>query len=144
MKLYIDRDNENDAGVLGIEGVTVVDLADDEDDGEDWLCDSPGQERTEGVREVTVSDELSEEEKTEIRTLPDDFEDVLLDVPGVTTLGVHDIKLTTNEPVRTNPYPLPFVSRDTVCKEVQKMIEAGVIEPSILFTHSYCEEEGRD
>lgn len=67
LKLCIDRDNENDAGVLGIAGVAVVDLADDEDDGEDELCDSPGQERTEGAREVTVSDELSEEEeKTEI------------------------------------------------------------------------------
>lgn len=135
LKLYIDRDKENDAGVLGIAGVAVVDLADDEDDGEDELCDSPGQERTEGAREVTVSDELSEEEKTEIRTLLDDFEDVLSDVPGVTTLGVHDIKLTTNEPVRTKPYPLPFVSRDTVCEEVRKMIEAGVIEPS---SSPYC------
>lgn len=130
-----DRDNENDAGVLGIAGVAVIDLADDEDDGEDELCDSPGQERTEGAREVTVSDELSEEEDTEIRTLLDDFEDVLSDVPGVTTLGVHDIKLTTNEPVRTKPYPLPFVSRDTVCEEVRKMIEAGVVEP---LSSPYC------
>lgn len=40
MKLYIDRNNENDAGVLGVAGVAVVDLADDEDDGEDELCDS--------------------------------------------------------------------------------------------------------
>lgn len=135
LKLYIDRNNENDAGVLGIAGVAVVDLADDEDDGEDELCDSPGQKRTEDAREVTVSDELSEEEKTEIQTLLDDFEDVLSDVPGVTTLGVHDIKLTTNEPVRTKPYPLPFVSRDTVCEEVRKMIEAGVIEPS---SSPYC------
>lgn len=53
----------------------------------------------------------------------------------MTTLGVHDIKLTTNEPVRTKPYPLPFVSRDTVCEEVRKMIEAGVIEPS---SSPYC------
>lgn len=135
LKLYIDRDNENDAGVLGIAGVAVVDFADDEDDGEDELCDSPGQKRTEGAREVTVNDELSEEEKTEIRTLLDDFEDVLSDVPGVTTLGVHDIKLTTNKPVRTKPYPLPFVSRDTVCEAVRKMIEAGVIEPS---SSPYC------
>lgn len=48
----------------------------------------------------------------------------------MTNLGVHDIKLTINEPVRSKPYPLPFVSRDTVCEEVRKMIEAGVIEPS--------------
>lgn len=135
LKLYIDRDNEHDAGVLGIARVAVVDLADDEDDGEDELCDSAGQERTEGAREVTESDELSKEEKTEIRTLLDDFEDVLSDVPCVTTLGVHDIKLTTNEPVRTKPYPLPFVSRDTVCEEVRRMIETGVIEPS---SSPYC------
>lgn len=58
LKLYINRNNENDAGVLGIAGVAVVDLADDEDDGEDELCDSPGQERTEGAREVTVMNSL--------------------------------------------------------------------------------------
>lgn len=114
LKLYIDRDNGNDAGVFGIAGVAVLDLALDEDYGEDELCDSPGQKRTEGAREATVGDELSEEEKTEIRTLLDDFENVLSDNRGVMTLGVHDIKLTTNEPVRTKPYPLPFVSRDTV------------------------------
>lgn len=92
LKLYIDRDNENDAGVLGIAGVAVVDPADDEDDGEDELCDSPGQGRMEGAGEVKVSDELSEEEKSEIRTLLDDFKDVLSNVPGVTNFGVQDDK----------------------------------------------------
>lgn len=66
LKLYIDRDNENDVGVLGIVGVVVVDFVDDEDDGEDELCDFLGQERIEGVREVIVSDEFFEEEKIEI------------------------------------------------------------------------------
>lgn len=42
LKLYIDRDNENDVGVLGIVGVVVVDFVDDEDDGEDELCDFLG------------------------------------------------------------------------------------------------------
>lgn len=46
----------------------------------------------EGAGEVKVSDELSEEEKSEIRTLLDDFKDVLSNVPGVTNFGVQDDK----------------------------------------------------
>lgn len=60
----------------------------------------------------------------------DEFSDVLSDLPGLTTLGVHQIKLTSEKPIRSKPYPLSFTSRDTVCEEVRKMLEAGVIEPS--------------
>lgn len=60
----------------------------------------------------------------------DEFSDVFSDLPGLTTLGVHQIKLTSDKLISTKPYQLPFSSRDTVCEEVRKILEAGVIEPS--------------
>lgn len=71
----------------------------------------------------------------------DTNEDILSDVPGVTILGVHYNKLSIEEPIRTKPYSLPFVSLYTVCKEVCKIIRlhnakfmaivAGVFGPGI-------------
>lgn len=68
----------------------------------------------------------------------DTNEDILSDVPGVTILGVHYNKLTTDEPIRTKPYSLPFVS---LCEEVCKIIRlhnvnfmaivAGMFAPGI-------------
>ncbi|XP_061184347.1 uncharacterized protein LOC133192347 [Saccostrea echinata] len=111
-------------------GAAVLDLDDDGESDDEMLCDSPGETRKEGPTDVKVSDELTENEKADIKALLDDFSDVLTDVPGLTNLGVHHIKLTNDQPIRTKPYPLPFISRDVVCDEVKKMLEVGVIEPS--------------
>ena len=51
-------------------------------------------------------------------------------MPGLTNLGEHDIKLLNKEPIKSKPYPLPHALRGEVTKEVQKMIDLGVVEPS--------------
>ncbi|XP_062613758.1 uncharacterized protein LOC134275492 [Saccostrea cucullata] len=132
LKLYIDRANESndETGVLGVVGAAVLDLDDDGESDDELLCDSLGETKKEGPADVKVSDELTENEKAEVKTLLEDFSDVLSDVPGLTNLGVHHIKLTSDQPIRTKPYPLPFTSKDVVCDEVRKMVEAEVIEPS--------------
>lgn len=127
LKLYVER--ESDIDILGIAGVAVVDI-EDEDDGNETLVDSPREARKEGSIDVTVSAELTDDQCNDVHVLLDEFSDVLSDLPGLTTLGVHQIKLTSDKPIRSKPYPLPFTSRDTVCEEVRKMLEAGVIEPS--------------
>ena len=42
----------------------------------------------------------------------------------------HDIKLTTDTPVRVKQYPLPYSMMQAVNDEVRSMIELGVIERS--------------
>ena len=42
----------------------------------------------------------------------------------------HDIKLTTDTPVRVKQYPLPHSMMQAVNDEVRSMIELGVIERS--------------
>ena len=51
-------------------------------------------------------------------------------MPGLTNLGEHDIKLLSKEPIKSKPYPLPHALRGEVTKEVQEMIDLGVVEPS--------------
>ena len=135
LKLYIDRADEDDTGVLGVAGVAVVDMEDDCDAAEDVLWDSPGHNRKEGPVDVKVSRQLSEEEKCQINALINGYEDVFSDVPGLTNLGSHSINLTSDKPLRVKPYPLPFVSKDTILEEVRNMVKAGVIEPS---SSPYC------
>lgn len=127
LKLHVKR--ESDIDILGIAGVAVVDI-EDKDDGNETLVDSPREARKEGPIDVTVSAELTDDQCNDVHVLLDEFLDVLSDLPGLTTLGFHQIKLTSDKPIRSKPYPLPFTSRDTVCEEVRKMLEAGVIEPS--------------
>lgn len=95
------------------------------------MVDSPREARKEGPIDVTVSAELTDDQCNDVHFSLDEFSDVLSDLLGQKTLGVHQIKLTSDKPIRSKPYPLPFTSRDTVCEEVhvRKMLEAGVIEP---------------
>ena len=128
LKLYVERQTDND--ILGIVGVAVVDVDADDVADDEALIESPREARKEGPKDVTVSSELTDTQCSVVHTLLDEFSDVLSDIPGLTTLGVHQIKLTSNQPIRTKPYPLPFISRDDVCAEVRKMLASGVIESS--------------
>ena len=42
----------------------------------------------------------------------------------------HDIKLTTDTPVRVKQYPLPFRMLETVGDELRSMIDLGIVERS--------------
>lgn len=57
----------------------------------------------------------------------EEFSDVLSDVPGLTTLGVHQIKLTSDQPDQAITI---HVKRHCDEVHVRKMVKAGVIEPS--------------
>ena len=59
-----------------------------------------------------------------------EFSETFSDKPGRTSLLDHDIKLTTDTPVRVKQYPLPFSMLETVGDEVRSMIDLGVVERS--------------
>lgn len=126
---YVDRyDDENVS--RDIAGVAVIDVEDDSSTDDSDLNDSPSQLNPDGPDDVNISDELWEREIHDIKTLFCKYSDVLTDAPGLTTLAKHEIRLTSENPVRSKPYPLPFTLRDTVCEEVRRMLETGIIEPS--------------
>ncbi|XP_062600904.1 uncharacterized protein LOC134262520 [Saccostrea cucullata] len=114
LKMYFDRSRENESNE-GIVGAAVLDVDDDRESDDEVLCDSPVETKKEGPVDVKVSDELTDNEKADVKTLLENVSDVLSDVPGLTNLGVHHIKLTNEKPTRTKPYLLPFTSKDIVC-----------------------------
>ena len=79
----------------------------------------PSLEATETIADVKINPELVE--------LLNEYKDVLTDLPGSTHLMEHDIKLTSTDPVRSRPYPVPHTMRETVKAEIQKMLDMGII-----------------
>ena len=52
------------------------------------------------------------------------------DLPGCTDVVEHEIELLSDKPVKMKPYALPFHSEDVVKREVDKMLQMGVIQES--------------
>lgn len=92
------------------------------------LIDLPCTEARETIADVNIDSNLTIEQQEMVREILHEFRDVLSEVPGQTNLVEHDIQLTTNEPLRSKPYPLPFALREEVSKEVKSMLEMGIIE----------------
>ena len=117
---------------LSCSNVSVIDDICDE-----TVCESfshielPVLEQTEGIRNVKVNPELTDSQKTDVNNVLEEFSDIFTDVPLVTNCIEHEIKLTSDIPIRLKPYPLPFSSEKIVKEEVDNMLKAGVITESI-------------
>ena len=85
-------------------------------------------------QDVKMNPELTEEQRGEVMKVLEEFRDVFIDVPGLTNLGKHSITLTTEEPIHSKPYSLPHAMKKEVEKELDDMLQLGIIEPS---TSSY-------
>ncbi|XP_037781090.1 uncharacterized protein LOC119577581 [Penaeus monodon] len=112
----------------------VVDASDPIDKNANGVCDIP-ELYNPGKYEFNFNSELSNEQTSELNHLIADFLDVFVDKPGMTSTVVHDIHLTTEVPVHTKPYPIPYHLRNAFDEEVERMRELRVIEPS---TSAYC------
>ena len=76
----------------------------------------------ESVNDVVINPDLSSEQQEEVRSLPG--------VPKVTNLIEHKVELTQRGPVRCKAYPTPYKMQEIVHKEIDDLLEMGVIERS--------------
>lgn len=142
LKRYYRRQEDEPAKVVtaGLLEVACTSVIENEDDSEmedqssvksnENLLQIPAFKQEEFVSDVHVCSNLTDEQQEEVRSLLNEFKDVLTDVPGNTNLGYHDIKLTDSTPIRSRPYPIPHALRQTVKDEVKAMMDMGVVEPS--------------
>lgn len=139
LKKYYRR--EESAGGFDVACVSVVDdgLSEEcsERENEDVNHSSrkdilhlPNLTPTESLKDVQISPHLDDNQREEVNSLLREYEEVLTDMPGLTNLGKHDIKLVNKEPIKSKPYPLPHALRGKVKEEVQKMIDGGIVESS--------------
>ena len=64
---------------------------------------------------------------TQIEELLQEFSDVSSAQLGRITVTEHTIDVGTTPPIRQHPYGVPLAIRNTVGKEVDQMLELGVI-----------------
>ena len=70
--------------------------------------------------------------KTITAELVSEYADVFSDLPGSFSGIEHRVVLTDNEPVKTKPYPVPFRLQETLHKEIDAMLNLGIVRPSAL------------
>ena len=90
----------------------------------------PVLESTETWTDCHIPSELTEQQKGEVREVLEKYDDVLTDKPGLTNLDTFSVKLTSEDPVRSKPYPTPHSLTDVVKKELDEMLKMDVIESS--------------
>ena len=90
----------------------------------------PVLKQKESVLDININPNLSSGQRTEIHGLVDSFSDIFSDLPAKTNAIKHTIKVSSKEPVKLKPYPLPFSSEQVVREEINNMLLNDVIEPS--------------
>lgn len=139
LKRYLERET------VAVNSMTVeveeenregsTDDSDEEFGAEHLLCDNLVPENSATYRDCHVNEQLSHQQRQEVWELLQKYESCFSNEPGSTTLIEHVIELTTDEPVRVKPYPVSYAMQDQVKKEVESLIDGGLIEPS---TSPYC------
>src|SRR6218665_1062487 len=84
-------------------------------------------QQTETYKDVRVNPNLNAEQKKQINELLREYGDIFSDVPGRTELAEHEIKLTSDRPVRSKPYPTPYNLQKEIDKEIDVMLESDII-----------------
>lgn len=88
------------------------------------------KEDGQSAKPVTVNQEISDQQKGELRCLLEEFADVLQDVPGKTTMAEIHIETERATPVHQPPYRLPKARHKIVQQEIKELLEAGIVELS--------------
>jgi len=121
--------------LMALLGAAVVE-AEYEPDGavdDDDLLTLPAVEPQEYYLNVLINLALEPQQIYDVKKLLSDYHYIFSDVPCLRNLAEHKIELTTEVPVRSNPYLLPYAMRAVVNEELDCMLKLGVIEPCNTF-----------
>jgi hypothetical protein len=129
LKKYIERD-DTDCGILTACAISLTDFSDEDTEDSQNVILPPLAIQTETVDDVHFAERLTPEQRQVAASLCHSFSDVLTDITGTTNLEKHKIELTSLDPIRLKPYPIPFNTEETIREEVEKMLKLNVIEPS--------------
>ncbi|RUS91501.1 hypothetical protein EGW08_000722 [Elysia chlorotica] len=119
LKKYITRDNESSS-----QDVMTSCLAVEEDDGDKEIFELMKLD-IRSLESINLGENLGEEHQKELNSLVKEFGDLFTPNPGMTDIIQHQIKLTSDVPVYSKPYRLPYATRqDLICLILWLYIEA--------------------
>lgn len=110
----------------------IADITDNSDQYEEVSKEigNPLLTPTEGIEQVDINKELDEGRQGQLKKVCREYKDVLTDVPGKTHLAQHEVKLNSDIPIYKKPYVTPYALKVQVQKEIENMIEAGIVQKS--------------
>ena len=134
LKQYIPRtskdpsDNQTVNMCASVFEVTASAIVEEGEVDEEQLTElfNPGSGET--YRDVHYDPTLTPVQRQELEQLVAEYQEIFTDRPYATTLEEHSIELTTEEPIRQKPYPVPYAMREAVQKEIKAMLDYDVIE----------------
>ena len=142
LQKYWDRDEATTEGAVAVVKaddhfeedthceVKECEVKDAEDDDNVDFLEIGRYDAKESVADVATGSNLTDEQRSEFMGLANQFASLITEAPGTTDLAQHHIKLTSDEPVRSRPYPVPYSMRESLKKDIADMIKMGVIRES--------------
>ena len=82
-----------------------------------------GCDHKEGVRDVKLGEDLSEDQQHMLKDLTRRYPDVFTDMTIESDVIQHRVKLTDDTPICCKPYPLPYAMREELQNEVDSMVK---------------------
>ena len=79
---------------------------------------------------MVLGERLTEEQRVQLEELIDRYEHIFTDVPGDSNLTEHQIEVTSEEPIPSKPYAIPYNVRESLNEDIQAMLQMGVIRES--------------
>ena len=70
------------------------------------------------------------EKRGEARTVIEEFRNVFTDLLGSTDLAVHRIQITSDHPVKSKPYVIPFHMKSELENDIRDMLKMNIIRAS--------------
>ena len=143
LRKYWDRDEATTEGAVAVVKaddhfeedmhceVKECEVKDAEDDDNVDFLEIGRYDAKESVEDMATGSNLTDEQRSEFMGLANQFASLFTEAPGTTDLAQHHIKLTSDEPVRSRPYPVPYSMRESLKKDIADMIKMGVIRESV-------------
>ena len=138
LKKYFEREDSVSVGAVAIEtdaNICKNEHVESEIGGVDPVesidfLEIGGSVAIESVDDVVIGDNLSHEQKAGFMDFAKQFQSLFTKAPGTTSLAQHHIKLTSDQPVRSRPYPVPYSLRESLKKDITDMMKMGPIRES--------------
>ena len=94
-----------------------------------------GENQMKDIKNLTIGDQLSGEERNKLATLLEEYDDVFArnpKKPQTARIMTHKISTSVTLPVYRKPYQIPAhtAHTDNVAEQVQEMLENDIIRPS--------------
>ena len=124
LKKYFERDEPAEMSAVAVEVETS------ETEVKADFLEIGGYAPKESIQDVTAGLNITDEQRAEFMDLAHQFSSLFTEAPGTMNLVQHDIKLTSDETVRSRPYPVPYSLRESLREDVDDMIRMGVVRES--------------